>query len=158
PSRSLVAQNALTAADAILVPTQADYLAVQGLELTFQTALRTQRQSKRPRRRPLPPGCAATRYTAPSGISVLAKEVIEVPDPTHPLHGLRLPCPGVTNKARLGWACIVWLAPGIERVIPTGATSRGGPRPPPSPCRLSAPAIRALLAVLASADTAPTLV
>jgi cellulose biosynthesis protein BcsQ len=43
PSRSLLAQSALTAADAILVPPQADYLAVQGLELTFQTALQTQR-------------------------------------------------------------------------------------------------------------------
>src|SRR5262249_54568331 len=101
PSRSLLAQNALTAADAILVPTQADYLAVQGLELTFQTALQTQRQSKGPRRRPLPPGCAATRYTAPFGISVLAKAVIEVPGPTHLLHGLRLPCLRVTNRAHL---------------------------------------------------------
>jgi chromosome partitioning protein len=44
PSRTSLAYNAMAAADAILVPTQTDYLAVQGLALTFQTAVMTQQQ------------------------------------------------------------------------------------------------------------------
>jgi chromosome partitioning protein len=44
PSRNYLAYNAMAAADAILVPTQTDYLAVQGLANTFQTAVTTQQR------------------------------------------------------------------------------------------------------------------
>jgi hypothetical protein len=47
--------------------------------------------------------------------------------------------------------CVVWLAPGIERLIPVSATSlAGSSADPPSPCRLSAESARALLCVLGS--------
>lgn len=39
PSRTYLAYTAMAAADTILIPTQADYLAVQGLESTVQSAL-----------------------------------------------------------------------------------------------------------------------
>jgi cellulose biosynthesis protein BcsQ len=44
PSRTSLAYNAMATAEAILVPTQTDYLAVQGLALTFQTAVMTQQR------------------------------------------------------------------------------------------------------------------
>jgi chromosome partitioning protein len=44
PSRTPLAHAALAAADAILVPTQTDYLAIQALEPTFQTARQAQQQ------------------------------------------------------------------------------------------------------------------
>jgi hypothetical protein len=100
------------------------------------------------------PGCRPTQHNALVGISVPPTEEIEVTDPTHPLYGLRLPCLGVTNKQVLGRACVVWLARGIERLIPVAATSLAGPSSPASPCRLSMPAVRTLLAVLASAGIA----
>jgi hypothetical protein len=77
-------------------------------------------------------------------------ETIEVTDPTHPLYGLTLPCLGVTVKPRLGRVCVVWLHPGVERLIPVAATSLVPERPAVSRCRLSLPAATRLLAVRAS--------
>ena len=77
-------------------------------------------------------------------------ETIEVTDPAHPLYGLTLPCLGVTVKPRLGRGCVVWLHPGVERLIPVAATSLAPVRPPVSRCRLSLPAATKVLAVLAS--------
>ena len=74
-----------------------------------------------------------------------------VTDLTHPLYGLTFPLIGVTTKQRLGRVCVVWLYPGVERVIPVTATDLAGSAPsPPSPCRLSVAGIDALLAVVAS--------
>lgn len=86
-------------------------------------------------------------------MSVPPTELLEGTDPTHPLYGLTLPCLGITTKPRLGRACIVWLAPGIERLRPLAATSLAPVPPPPARCHLSLPAVRALLAVLASLPT-----
>ena len=77
-------------------------------------------------------------------------ECIEITDPTHPLYGLTLPCLSVTVKQRLGRVCVVWLAPGVERLIPVASTSLAQVRPSPSPCRLSVAAVHQLLAVLVS--------
>ncbi len=95
-------------------------------------------------------GQKPTYYTAPIGIGVPSREQIEVTDPTHPLYGLALPCLGVTTRPRLGHVCLVWLAPGVERLIPLAATSLAPLPPPPVRCRLSVPAVHALLAVLGS--------
>src|SRR5262249_34361764 len=58
---------------------------------------------------------------------------------------------GVTTKPRLGRVCVVWLYPGVERVLPVAATSLAGSAPlPPAPCRLSVAGLQALLAVVAS--------
>ena len=58
----------------------------------------------------------------------------------------------MTTRQILGRVCVVWLAPGVERLIPVAATSLGGAHAPPPACRLSVPALVALLAVLVSAD------
>src|SRR5690242_3497529 len=63
------------------------------------------------------------QQTAPIGVTLPTGEYIEVTDPTHPLYGLTLPCLSVTVKQRLGRVCVVWLAPGIERLIPLASTS-----------------------------------
>ncbi len=91
-----------------------------------------------------------TQYTAPIGMSVPATEQLEITDPTHPLYGLTLPCLGITTRPRLGPVCLVWLAPGVERLIPLAATSLAPIPQPPVRCRLSVPAVHALLAVLRS--------
>jgi hypothetical protein len=83
-------------------------------------------------------------------LTALPSGTVEVTDPTHPLYGLTLPLLGVANKQYVGRACAVWLAPGVERLIPVAATDLGGPRPPPSPCRLSVMAIKQLLVAVAS--------
>ena len=44
PGQNFLVYNAITASDAILVPLQADYLAVQGLALTFRTAVTVKQQ------------------------------------------------------------------------------------------------------------------
>ena len=88
-------------------------------------------------------------------MSVPPTEQIEVTDPTHPLYGLTLPCLGLTNKQHLGRVCVVWLAPGIERLVPVSATSLVGPPSSPTPCRLSVGAVEALLTVLVSAGAIP---
>jgi hypothetical protein len=61
----------------------------------------------------------------------------------------------VTTKQVVGRVCIVWLAPGVERLVPVAATSLVRPAGPPAVCRLAAPAVQALLAVLASAEILP---
>jgi hypothetical protein len=73
---------------------------------------------------------------------------VEVTDPAQPLYGLMFPCLRVTTKQRLGRVCVVWLAPGIERLIPLAATSLGPVAAPPPACRLCLAALHTLLAVL----------
>jgi len=78
-------------------------------------------------------------------------DTVEVVDPTHPLYGRTLPLVGVTTKQVLGLAAIVWIRPGVERMVPLSATSiADAPAPPPSPCRLSVASVERLLAVVAS--------
>jgi hypothetical protein len=89
--------------------------------------------------------------TTPLKLTALPTDMVEVTDPTHPLYGLTFPLIGVTTKQRLGRVCVVWLYPGVERVIPVAATSLAGATPlPPSPCRLSVAGLEALLAVMAA--------
>jgi hypothetical protein len=89
--------------------------------------------------------------TTPLKLTALPTDTVEVTDPTHPLYGLTFPLIGVTTKQRLGRVCVVWLYPGVERVLPVAATSLAGSPPlPPSPCRLSVAGLEALLAVVAS--------
>ncbi len=83
-------------------------------------------------------------------MTVPPTEQVTVTDPTHPLYGLTLPCLGVTTKQLLGRVCVVWLAPGVTRLIPVAATARGAPFAAPSPCRLSVEGLRDLLSVLRS--------
>ena len=71
-------------------------------------------------------------------------------DPGHPLYGLRLPLIGVTNKQYVGKACVVWLQPGIERIVPFAATSLAETPPERPVARLSLTAVRRLVRVLAS--------
>src|SRR5262245_19165976 len=107
-----------------------------------------------------PLGCASVstgacrklvHQTTPLKLTALPTDMVEVTDPTHPLYGLTFPLIGVTTKQRLGRVCVVWLYPGVERVIPVAATSLAGSAPlPPSPCRLSVAGLEALLAVVAS--------
>jgi len=77
-------------------------------------------------------------------------EAITVTDPAHPLCGLTLPCLGLATRPRIGRVCIVSLHPGIHRPIPLASTNLAPVPVSPSPCRLSIPSARALLAVLAS--------
>lgn len=78
-------------------------------------------------------------------------DTVEALDPTHPLYGKTLPLVGVTNKQVLGRVAIVWINPGVERMVPLYATSLAdAPMTPPSPCRLSVASVERLLAVLAS--------
>jgi len=79
------------------------------------------------RRRPSPPGCVPTQNDTPVGMTIPPTEQASVTDPTHPLYGLTLPCLGVMTKQLLGRACVVWLAPGVTRLIPVAATDRGAP-------------------------------
>src|SRR5215472_17582813 len=89
----------------------------------------------------------------PLKLTALPTDTIEVTDPTHPLYGLTFPLIGVTTKPRLGRVCVVWLYPGVERVIPLTATSLAAPVPcPPASCRLSVAGLEALLAVVSQAD------
>jgi hypothetical protein len=72
-------------------------------------------------------------------------DYVEVTDPTHPLYGLTLPCLGITNKQRLGRVAVVWLAPGIERLIPLAATHLAAVASPPPACRLCLAALDGLV-------------
>lgn len=76
---------------------------------------------------------------------------VEVVDLAHPLYGRTFPLVSVTNKRRVGPACVIWLETGVERIVPLAATNLAprSPEPPPV-CRLSASSARNLLAVLAS--------
>ena len=82
-------------------------------------------------------------------------DTVKVTDPTHPLYGLTFPLMGITTKPRLGRVCVVWLYPGIERVIPYAATSLSETPAPPSPCRLCIEGLQVLLAVAALWDARP---
>jgi hypothetical protein len=78
-------------------------------------------------------------------------DTVEIVDPTHPLYGKALPLVGITTKKRLGRVAIVWIDPGIEKLVPLGATSLAdAPATSPSPCRLSVASVESLLAVVAS--------
>jgi len=79
-----------------------------------------------------------------------SSDTVTVTDAAHPLYGLTFPLVGMTVKQRLGRVCVVWLYPGVERVIPVAATSLASTRVTPPRCRLSVAGIRALLAVIAS--------
>ena len=77
--------------------------------------------------------------------------MVEIVDPTHPLYGRTLPLVGVTTKQVLGRVAIVWIHPGVERMVPLSATGLAdAPAPPPSPCRLSVASVERLLAMVAS--------
>ena len=90
------------------------------------------------------------QQTTPLQLTALPTDTVEVTDPPHPLYGLTFPLVGITTKQRLGRVCVVWLYPGVERVIPLAATSLAEPPPPPSPCKLSVAGLHTLLAVVAS--------
>jgi hypothetical protein len=76
---------------------------------------------------------------------------VEVIDPAHPLYAKTFPLFAVTRKQRVGKACIVWVRPGVESIVPLAATDLVEEPPrPPSPCRLSVDSARRLLAVVAS--------
>src|SRR3954469_17687863 len=98
----------------------------------------------------MPSTSKRSQYNAHNGSRVCPAETVEVIDPTHPLYGLTLPLIEVATKPQLGRACAVTLSPGVVRLIPLAATSLGGGSPPGSVCRLSLPALRALVAVAAS--------
>jgi len=92
--------------------------------------------------------------TTPLKLTALPTDTVEVTDPTHPLYGLTFPLIGVTTKQRLGRVCVVWLYPGVERIIPLTATSLADPLPgPAASCRLSVAGLEAFLAVVAQADS-----
>jgi hypothetical protein len=73
-----------------------------------------------------------------------------VTDPAHPLYGLSLLLREITRKPQLGRTCIVELSPGVVRLIPVAATDLGGAPPRRPTCRVSVPALRALLTMVAS--------
>lgn len=91
-----------------------------------------------------------SHQNTPLAITALPTETVTVTDPTHPLFGRTFPLVGVTTKQRLGRVCVVWLYPGVERVIPVAATTLAEPSPPRSPCKLSVAGLHTLLAVVAS--------
>src|SRR5262245_51653403 len=107
-----------------------------------------------------PLGCASVstgacrklvHQTTPLTLTALPTDTVTVTAPTHPLYGLTFPLIGITTKQRLGRVCVVWLYPGVERVIPVAATSLADSALlPPSPCRLSVAGLDALLAVVGS--------
>ena len=88
-------------------------------------------------------------------LTALPTDMVEVTDPTHPLYSLTFPRIGITTKPRLGRVCVVWLYPGVERVMPIAAISLGGNPVAPSPCRLCMEGLQALLAVVASWEHHP---
>jgi hypothetical protein len=77
-------------------------------------------------------------------------ETVTVIDLAHPLHGRTLPLLGVTNKPYVGRACVVWIQPGVERIVPLAATTLAGVTPTPWPWRVSVAALRTLLTVAAA--------
>src|SRR5215471_11056053 len=94
--------------------------------------------------------CGQSQQNTPLKRTASPTDTVEVTDPTHPLYGLTFPLIGITNKPRLGRVCVVWLYPGVERVISIAATSLASSPPVPSRCRLSVEGLHALLAVVAS--------
>src|SRR5262249_20254309 len=96
-----------------------------------------------------------SQQNTPLKHTALPTDTIEVTDPTHPLYGLTFPLMGITTKPRLGRVCVVWLYPGIERIIPFAATSLSETPAPPSRCRLCIEGLQSLLAVVATWDAHP---
>ena len=96
-----------------------------------------------------------SHQNTPLKLTALSTDTVEVTDPTHPLYGLTFPLIGITTKQHLGRVCVVWLYPGVERVIPIAATNLGGSPVKPSPCRLCVQGLHALLAAVASWENHP---
>src|SRR5215213_10400421 len=94
-----------------------------------------------------------SHQTAPLGLTALPTDTVTVTDPTHPFYSLTLPLLGITTKQRLGRVCVVWLYPGVERVIPIAATTLGDLPVRPIACRLSVASVQTLVAVVASLTT-----
>jgi len=86
------------------------------------------------------------------GSTVFPGATVEITDPTHPLYGLIFPLAEVANKPHLGRACVVWLHPGVARLIPLAATDLGGGRLPLARCRLSVEGLRQLLTAVSSLE------
>jgi hypothetical protein len=63
-----------------------------------------------------------TQQNTPIEITLSPTETVTVIDPRHPLYGRTLPLLGITNKQYLGRCCVVWLLPGVERLVPLAAT------------------------------------
>ena len=95
-------------------------------------------------------GCVRGRKRRTTRHTDLTVDMIEIVDPTHPLCGKTLPLVGVTTKQVLGRVAIVWIHPGVERMVPLSATSLADAPAPPSPCRLSVASVERLLSVVAS--------
>jgi hypothetical protein len=91
-----------------------------------------------------------SHQTAPLGLTALPTDTVTVTDPTHPLYNLSLPLISITTKPRLGRVCVVWLYPGVERIVPVAATSLGKLPIQPASCRLSVTSVHALLTVVTS--------
>src|SRR5690348_11363714 len=81
-------------------------------------------------------------------LAALPSETVTVTDVAHPLYGLSFPLIGLTIKQRLGRVCVVWLHPGVERVIPLAATNLASTLARPASCRLSMEGLQALLKML----------
>src|SRR5262252_2828669 len=99
--------------------------------------------------------CGQSQQNTPLKLTASPTDTIEVTDPTHPLYGLTFPLVGLTTKPRLGRVCVVWLYPGVERIIPCVATSLSETPTAPFPCRLCLEGLQALLAVVTAWDSRP---
>jgi hypothetical protein len=86
----------------------------------------------------------------PLDITALPADTVTITDPTHPLYGRTFPLISMTNKQRLGRVCVVWLSPGIERVIPVASTTQDARLLTHARCRLSVEGLHTLLAVVRS--------
>jgi hypothetical protein len=86
------------------------------------------------------------RENTPQDITFLPKETVTVTDPRHPLFGRTLPMLGITNKQNLVPCCVVWIAAGIERMVPVAATDRAAEPPYIFPAPLNVVAVQQLLA------------
>ncbi len=71
---------------------------------------------------------------------------------THPPYYLILPLAEVANKPHLGRACMIWLHPGVARLIALAATGLDSGRLRLGRCRLSVKGLRHLVTVVASLE------
>jgi hypothetical protein len=69
-----------------------------------------------------------------------------VVDPRHPLFGMTLRLVGITRKQYQGTCCVVWLIPGVERLVPLAATDRSPESIALYALPLSLPSVRQLTA------------
>src|SRR5262249_11985420 len=99
--------------------------------------------------------CGQSQQNTPLKPTASPTDTVKVTDPTHPLDGLTFPLMGITTKPRLGRVGVVWLYPGIERLIPFAATSLSETPAPPSRCRLCVAGLQGLLTVVAAWDARP---